>query len=181
MNDSYVFSMDDSLTAIRSFTPSGGVWAWDFLDNTYGDKNIYTTPQDLLRWSLAVSNYNIISKELLDTAFSPMSNDKPSVHNYGLGWRMLLLPNGKKVVYHNGRWHGSNAAFAKLQDEHITIIIIGNRFTYRIYNTSRRSYDLFGQYLQTDPAAADESDAENSTTPATSKEPSKSLSPKKGK
>ncbi len=179
MKDSYIFSMKDSLTATRSFTPSGGLWAWDFLDDTYGDKNIYTTPQDMLRWSLAVSNHNIINKQLLDTAFTPMSNDKPSVHNYGLGWRMLLIPNGKKVIYHYGRWHGSNIAFAKLFDEGITIIIIGNRFNRRIYNTARRSYDIFGPYLQNN-VPVEENDIENTENTSTQKT-SKAASTKKAR
>jgi hypothetical protein len=55
MNDTYVFSLADSVTAIKSYKAYGGVWEWDFLENTYGDKNIYTTPRDLLKWSLAWS------------------------------------------------------------------------------------------------------------------------------
>jgi predicted component of type VI protein secretion system len=30
----------------------------------------------------------------------------------------------KKVIYHNGRWHGFNSAFARLTDEKVTIIIL---------------------------------------------------------
>jgi hypothetical protein len=55
------------------------------------------------------------------------------------------------VIYHNGRWHGTNAAFAKLPDEDITIIIIGNRYNSNIYNTARKAYDIFGDYQQGGP------------------------------
>ena len=44
-----------------------------------------------------------------------------------------MLPNGKKVIYHFGSWHGFNAAFARLTDEKVTIIILGNRYNRHIY------------------------------------------------
>jgi hypothetical protein len=58
------------------------------------------------------------------------------------------LPNGKKVIYHNGRWHGTNSAYARLLDEKATIIVIGNRYNNNIYRSARGAYDLFGDYLQ---------------------------------
>jgi CubicO group peptidase (beta-lactamase class C family) len=156
MNNTYVFSLADTITAIKSYTNSGRVWNWDFLENTYGDKNIYTTPRDLLKWSVALSQGKVINQALLDSAFTPYSFERPGVHNYGLGWRLLMLKNGKKVIYHNGRWHGSNAAFAKLRDEDITIIIIGNRYDVNIYNAARKAYDIFGDYQQGGPTIDEE-------------------------
>jgi CubicO group peptidase (beta-lactamase class C family) len=158
MNDTYVFSLADSNTAIRSYNWNGGLWNWDFLENTYGDKNIYTTPRDLLKWSIALSRGEVINQSLLDSAFTPYSFERPGVHNYGLGWRLLMLRNGKKVVYHNGRWHGTNAALAKLTDEDVTIIIIGNRYNSNIYNVARKAYDLFGDYQQGGPTIDEEGD-----------------------
>jgi CubicO group peptidase (beta-lactamase class C family) len=155
MKDTYIFSMADSATATRSYR-GNSLWDWDCLDNTYGDKNVYTTPRDLLKWSRAIMGGELVRQSLLDSAFTPYSNEKRSVHNYGLGWRLLMLPNGKKVVYHNGRWHGSNAAFAMLPDEDVTIIIIGNKYNANIYSAARRSYDLFGNYLQNGNGGDDE-------------------------
>ncbi|MBD0350338.1 MAG: serine hydrolase, partial [Flavisolibacter sp.] len=70
----------------------------------------------------------------------------PSMHNYGLGWRLLFFPNGKKVVYHNGRWHGFNSAFARLTEERVTIIILSNKFNHATYTVARKLYNLFGDY-----------------------------------
>jgi CubicO group peptidase (beta-lactamase class C family) len=147
MNHTFV-ATTDSLNITPSFEANGRYWQPDCLDATYGDKNIYTTPEDLLKWDQAVTNEKIIGTALLDSAYMPYSNERRSIHNYGLAWRMLTLPNGKKVIYHNGRWHGSNAAFARLLDEKATIIIIGNRYNSNIYNSARTAYDLFGNYLQ---------------------------------
>lgn len=158
MNNSFVFTLKDTLTATPSFSASGTYWGYDFLDATYGDKNIYSTPQDLLKWDQALYSDQVLRPSLLDSAFTPYSLERPSIHNYGLGWRLQLLPNGKKVVYHFGKWHGFNAAFARLMDEKATIIILGNKFTRSIYNAAHLCYDIFGEYHQrqeTDPEETD--------------------------
>jgi CubicO group peptidase (beta-lactamase class C family) len=159
MKNTYVFTLKDTLTATPSFTNKGVYWSYDFLDGTYGDKNIYTTPQDLLKWDQALYSGQVIGKPLLDSAFAPYSLEKPSIHNYGFGWRLQLLPNGKKIIYHFGKWHGSNAAFARLMDEKVTIIILGNRFNRSIYNAAQLCYDIFGNYMQQQVTESDEIDS----------------------
>jgi len=100
----------------------------------------------------------LVNKALLDSAFTPYSNERKSIHNYGLGFRMLNIPNGKKLIYHFGRWHGFNAAFARLTDERATIIILGNKFNRNIYNAAHKAYDIFGNYSQKDNKEDDEQD-----------------------
>jgi len=167
MTNTYIFTLKDTLTATPSFTPSGTYWNYDFLDATYGDKNVYTTPEDLLKWDQALYTEQVIGKPLLDSAFAPYSFEKQSVHNYGMGWRLQILPNGKKVVYHFGKWHGSNAAFARLTDEKATIIIIGNRFNKAIYEAAHLCYDIFGDYQQRKVTDAEETDSIKTSTPKT--------------
>jgi CubicO group peptidase (beta-lactamase class C family) len=176
MQHTYVFTLKDTLTATPSFTHDGNYWQYDFLDATYGDKNIYTTPQDLLKWDQSLYTDQVLQPNLLDSAFAPYSFEKPSVHNYGLGWRMQLLPNGKKVIYHFGKWHGSNAAFARLMDEKVTIIILGNRFTRTVYGAAHLCYDIFGDYQQRKVPDSDELDSLKTTFLNT---PSKKDPPKK--
>ena len=151
MEDTYVAGVGDMTSVTPSFQSNGRYWAVDFLDATYGDKNIYTTPRDLLRWSLAVSQGKVIRQSLVDSACTPYSNEKKSVHNYGFGWRLLMLPNDKKVIYHNGKWHGTNASLAMLPEDNVTIIVIGNRYNSNIYNVARASYNLFGDYIKIEP------------------------------
>jgi CubicO group peptidase (beta-lactamase class C family) len=112
-----------------------------------------------LKWDQALYSDQVISKSMQDSAFAPYSFEKPSVHNYGLGWRLQILPNGKKVVYHFGKWHGSNAAFARLMDEKVTIIILGNRFNRAIYDAASLCYDIFGDYQQQKVVDPDEIDS----------------------
>jgi CubicO group peptidase (beta-lactamase class C family) len=156
MKHTYVFTLKDSSTATQSYAPNGTLWQYDCLEGTCGDKNIYTTPEDLLKWDQAFYTDQLINKQLQDSAFTPYSFEKRSIHNYGLAWRLLMIPNGKKVIYHNGRWHGFNAAFARLTDEKVTIIILGNKYNSRIYSAARDVYDIFGDYRQTHDRDDDE-------------------------
>ncbi|RYG41909.1 MAG: class A beta-lactamase-related serine hydrolase, partial [Chitinophagaceae bacterium] len=111
MNDTYVFTMSDSARFLHSYFASGREYAFDYLDQVYGDKNVYSTVRDMLKWDQALYGGTFFKKESLDQAFAGYSFEKPGINNYGLGWRMFLLKNGKKFVYHNGWWHGNRTAF----------------------------------------------------------------------
>lgn len=133
MNHTYVFKWSDSATATPSYTWNGVQEKFTYLDITYGDKNIYSTVADLLKWDQALYNTSFFKQSTLDSAFQPYSFEKPGIHNYGLGWRMYTLPSNKKILYHNGWWHGSNATFYRAISDSLTIIIIGNKFNRNIY------------------------------------------------
>lgn len=146
MTNSFVYQPGDSTVKTVSYNAGGGIWGQDYTDGPYGDKNIYSTPRDLLKWDQALYGNKLISRALLDSAFKGYSFERPGQHHYGLGFRLLELENGKRVIYHNGRWHGFNSAFSRLPDEKATIIILGNRYRSSIYTVARKAYNLFGDY-----------------------------------
>lgn len=147
MQHSFVYTPADSNRVSHNYDWRGDIIPNNFLDKVYGDKNIYSTPRDLFTWDRALASGLLFSKETMGQAFAPYSNEKPGIKNYGLGWRMNMYPNGKKVIFHNGWWHGNNAAFIRLPDEDATIIVLGNRYTRAIY----KAYQLvnnFSNYFQ---------------------------------
>lgn len=133
MNHTKVFNWNDSASVTPSYMWNGTQEAFTHLDLTYGDKNIYSTVTDLLKWDLALYDTLLFKQSTLDSAFRPYSFEKPGIHNYGLGWRMYTLPNDKKIIYHNGWWHGNNSTFYRVVTDSITIIILGNKFNRNIY------------------------------------------------
>ena len=145
MKNTFVYSRTDSLKVNPSYDWKGRLIPLNYFDAVYGDKNIYTTPKDLLIWDRALSSNKIFTTETLLQAYSPYSNERPGVRNYGLGWRMNIYPDGKKMIYHNGWWHGSNATFIRLLKEDATIIVIGNKFTRSVYH-AKILCNLFGNY-----------------------------------
>ncbi len=147
MTDSYVFSLKDTARSMHSFEYNNRECRLEFLDEVYGDKNVYSTVRDMLKWDQALYAGTIFKQSTLDSAFAGYSFEKQGKRNYGLGWRMTFLDNGKKLLYHNGWWHGNNTAFIRLTDEKATIIVLGNKFNRQIY-ASKKLSDLFGNYLQ---------------------------------
>jgi CubicO group peptidase (beta-lactamase class C family) len=145
MHHSFVFSLEDTLTATTSFDWRGRLMPFNFLDSVYGDKNVYSTARDLLTWDRALNSGLLFKPETLAQAYAPYSNEKPGVKNYGLGWRMNLYPNGKKITFHNGWWHGNNAVFIRLLQDSATIIVVGNKFCRATYKAIQLA-NLFGDY-----------------------------------
>lgn len=134
MSNSYVFQEKDIPTAAQSFYFGGNkLYPLDHLDLIYGDKNVYTTPRDLLNFSKAMYSKDFLKPELAKLVFEPYSNEKAGLNNYGLGFRMKIFDNGEKLTYHNGWWHGTNSVFAHLLKSKVTIIAIGNKYSGRVY------------------------------------------------
>ena len=105
----------------------------DYLDAIYGDKNIYSTPRDLLKLDRARSASTFLEPKLLQQVYTGYSNEHKGKRNYGLGIRMTQLDTNITLYYHNGWWHGNNTVFTRLIRETATIIILGNRFNSAIY------------------------------------------------
>jgi CubicO group peptidase (beta-lactamase class C family) len=157
MSNSHVFSLADTINVNPSFDWKGRLVPFNFLDSSYGDKNIYSTPRDLLVWDRALNSGKLFKPETLAQAYAPYSNEKPGIKNYGLGWRMNIYPNSKKIIFHNGWWHGNNAVFIRLIEDSATIIVLGNKFTRAIY-AARQLANLFGDYNIPEEEEEQESD-----------------------
>ncbi len=131
MHDTFIFSIKDT----ANYNPTWSVsrpFLMDAYDCTYGDKNVYSTVRDLFAWDKSLYQHTFLKKSTLDMAFTPTSNEVRSMHNYGLAWR-LFIKNEDTVVYHNGKWHGTNTSFIRLVQDTATIIVLGNKENRNIY------------------------------------------------
>ncbi len=71
----------------------------DPYDGVYGDKGLYSSTADMLKWNLAFYQGKLISNEMQKEAYSPRSFERPGVRNYGYGWRLMKQPNNEYLVY----------------------------------------------------------------------------------
>lgn len=104
-------------------------------DGIVGDKNVYSTVEDLLKWERANSHDYLFMQSTLDSSVVGRSNEKSGRKNYGYGWRLLNDTDKGKLVYHNGWWHGYTATFSRNPADETVIIILSNIFnraTYKI-------------------------------------------------
>ena len=146
MKNTFVFDYKKGIeNKSQSYKGNKIKYAYNYLDGIYGDKNIYSTPRDLLKFDQATYNPNFLNKKLLAEVYKGYSYESKGTRNYGLGIRMLEWDDGKKMFYHNGWWHGNTAAYIKLKDEKATLICISNKYTRCTYKLKMLS-SLFGNY-----------------------------------
>ncbi len=117
----------------------------DYLDGIYGDKNIYSTPRDLLKFDKARYSTFFLNPELLKKVYKGYSYESKGLRNYGLGVRMIEFEKGEPFYYHNGWWHGNTSSFITLRKQKVSIIVLSNKFTKKTYQTKRLA-SLFGDY-----------------------------------
>jgi CubicO group peptidase (beta-lactamase class C family) len=146
MNDTYVFDINtDATTAVASYRPDTSKFENDFLDGIYGDKNIYSTPRDLLKFDEVINSSTFLNKDLVKKIYKGYSYEKDGTKNYGLGIRIIEWPTGQKYYFHNGWWHGNTSSYITLKKEKVTIIALSNKFTRNVY-AIRKLAPLFGDY-----------------------------------
>ncbi len=146
MNNTFVFNYHtDKETSSKSYR-GNNIFPWDQYDDLYGDKNIYSTPRDLVKFDLGTYSHNFIKPELLQEAYFGYSAGtiaKP-IKDYGLGMRMRFLqPNNEKIIYHNGWWHGNNTSFVPVKKDTVTVVCLGNKYSNRPYATLSMVSSLF--------------------------------------
>jgi CubicO group peptidase (beta-lactamase class C family) len=146
MTNSYVFNYHtDRETASKSYR-GNTIFPWDQFDDLYGDKNIYSTPRDLVKFDMGTYSPEFIKPELIQEAYfgySTIHVAKP-IKDYGLGMRMRFLPpNNEKMIYHNGWWHGNNTSFIPVKKDTITVVCLGNKYSNRPYATLSMVSSLF--------------------------------------
>ncbi len=146
MTDTYVFDIDkDKERSSKTYKASGMELAFDFLDGVYGDKNIYSTPRDLMKFDLATYSPDFLDKKLFDQVYKGYSYETKGEKNYGLGIRMLEFKTGQHFYFHNGWWHGNTSAYVTLRKEKAVIIAISNKMTKKTYLV-RKLAPAFGDY-----------------------------------
>jgi Beta-lactamase class C and other penicillin binding proteins len=112
------------------------------LDGVVGDKGVYSSVRDLYKWDQALYNGQFLKPSTLQEAYKGYSFEQVGVKNYGLGWRILNYPDGVKIVFHNGWWHGNNTCFYRFIQDNFTIIVLGNRFNKAIYKQPQQIYNI---------------------------------------
>jgi CubicO group peptidase (beta-lactamase class C family) len=146
MNNTYVCEFDkDRNNIIPSYKGNNVEIGTDYLDGVYGDKNIYSTPRDLLKFDTARYAPFFLNPELLKKVYKGYSYESKGKKNYGLGIRMVEFEEGEPFFFHNGWWHGNTSSFINLRKEKVTIITLSNKYTKKTYQ-SKKLASLFGDY-----------------------------------
>lgn len=157
MKNTFVFDYEkDKETASKSYKGNKILYENNHLDDVYGDKNIYSTPRDLLKFDVATYSDKFLNSVLVGEAFKGYSYEHKGTKNYGLGIRMLEWESGEKLFYHNGWWHGNTSSYVKLKTDTVAIFALSNKYTLKTYKVWKLA-PLFGTY----PIKLDKDDVTN--------------------
>ncbi len=146
MNDSFAFSFQND--TLRSNQLIGyrlyRGWRHRTIPNTIndaivGDKNIYATSKDLLKWVNGLNSGKIISKESLELMYAKGKTKYGRKIPYGFGFR-INEKNDEKIVYHFGKWNGFSTGITQYQEDDLVVIILEH--------TSYRSMDYLNKQIK---------------------------------
>ena len=101
-------------------------WEDVYLNGCVGDKNVYSTTGDLLKFDRALNLNLLINDSLKQLAFSPKNKTFKSNQNYGYGFRLKDHKEYGKIVYHTGWWKGFRSYYIKVIEKDQTIIVLNN-------------------------------------------------------
>lgn len=96
-------------------------------DGTVGDKNVYSTAEDLFKWKKALISTELFSRDELNEIFSKGKVRNGNKIDYGLGFRIKSTDDpAHKIIYHNGLWNGFRTSFIWHKNENFTIIVLNH-------------------------------------------------------
>ena len=136
MDDSFVYNMrNDSSVPLYVEKGVPGYyhrgWRWrrmenDYLNGVLGDKNVYTSVEDLFKYDRALDNFNLVPDTVLREAFEKGSPKYwRRKDNYGFGWRIKTSMDS--TVYHFGWWKGFRTFYLRDMRHQKTLVVLTNK------------------------------------------------------
>jgi CubicO group peptidase (beta-lactamase class C family) len=94
-----------------------------------GAGTIYSTVKDLYLWNEAIFTGQVLSKEDLAAAFTPVITEENKSDNlvdgYGYGWGISHF-RGVREISHNGGLHGFLSSLIRLPEQNFTVVVLIN-------------------------------------------------------
>lgn len=91
-------------------------------DAIVGDKNIYSTSEDLFKWTLGLNSGKLLSKESLDLMYTKGETIWGREVPYGFGFR--IDTKDRNAIYHYGKWNGFSTGLSMYPNDDLTIIVL---------------------------------------------------------
>jgi CubicO group peptidase (beta-lactamase class C family) len=101
-------------------------WEDVYLNGCVGDKGVYSTTMDLLKFDRALKQNLLLSDSLKELAFSKKNKNFRTNNNYGYGFRLKFSKKYGKIIYHTGWWKGFRSYYINVPENDQTIIVLNN-------------------------------------------------------
>jgi CubicO group peptidase (beta-lactamase class C family) len=91
-------------------------------DAIVGDKNVFTTAEDLFKWTLGLNTGKLLSEESLNLMYSKGETVFGRKIPYGFGFR--IDSSEQKSIYHHGKWNGFSTGLTRYLEDDLVVIIL---------------------------------------------------------
>lgn len=129
MDDSYVFSFENDSISSNQLDGYKLYRRWRHRKISYtvndaivGDKNVYSTSEDLFKWVHGLNNEKLFSKETLALMYTPGETISGRKVPYGFGFRINTDTDNK--IYHHGKWNGFRTGLTQYLDDDLIVIVL---------------------------------------------------------
>lgn len=129
MKDSFVYSFENDSVKANQLEGYRLYKGWRHLkinstvnDAIVGDKNVYSTCEDLFKWTNGLNNGKILSKESLDLMYTKGETVRGRKIPYGFGFR--IDTKNENTVYHHGKWNGFSTSLTQYPEDDLVIIVL---------------------------------------------------------
>lgn len=118
--------MDTGINPVRVWGAAGPSW------NLVGNGGLHATAWDLHRWIDALDGGRLLPTTLRASQEAPhvcmgVDDDGTCSDHYGFGWHVWSLPNGTRVMMHNGSDAGYYAEVRRIPERRVIVIVMSNR------------------------------------------------------
>ncbi len=96
--------------------------------NTTADGCLYLNADDMAKWAEGLENGKLLSRASYQQMWAPVKLNDGRTAPYGFGWGIHETPSGHRVLEHGGVWQGFAGYIARYPDDHLTVVVLTNRF-----------------------------------------------------
>lgn len=129
MNHSYIYSFENDSIKKNQLDGYRLYRGWRHIkipgtvnDAIVGDKNVYTTTEDLFKWTQGLKTGRLLTKESLNLMYSKGETVYGRKIPYGFGFR--INTKGQHSVYHYGKWNGFSTGLANYLEDDLVVIVL---------------------------------------------------------
>ena len=98
----------------------------DYLNGVMGDKNVYTSVEDLYKLDRALDDFSLLPDSVVSEAFERGSPEYwKRKNNYGFGWR--IKESKDSTAFHFGWWKGFRTFYIRDMKHQKTLVVLTNK------------------------------------------------------
>ncbi len=125
------------------YSPDGGGFKrtdQSLTSSVLGDGGIYSSVADLYQWDQALYTDKLVSRKMLELAFTPGPATEHPDTGYGFGW-FIGQYRGLREIWHSGNSIGFTTRIARFPERKFTVVILTNRNEAKIADFPHRMAD----------------------------------------